>query len=148
MSRFEIKGRLYTTQLGREPAIMIRSPDGLVGVLPNRCAYKGTCLRVPPAATEGLYVTRTPFIYFESQLDRQIVLAGVSWHHFVQLGRHLPMRLYGLPGTHGIEAPAQNQVLRLLRKHYTRGLCLLRVPSRSAARAARSSRSMAAWLEF
>jgi 3-phenylpropionate/cinnamic acid dioxygenase small subunit len=28
------------------------------------------------------YVTRTPFMYFEAQLDSQLVLAGVTYHHF------------------------------------------------------------------
>jgi 3-phenylpropionate/cinnamic acid dioxygenase small subunit len=28
------------------------------------------------------YVTRTPFLYFEAQLDSQLVLAGVTYHHF------------------------------------------------------------------
>jgi len=27
------------------------------------------------------YVTRTPFMYFEAQLDSQLVLAGVTYHH-------------------------------------------------------------------
>jgi benzoate/toluate 1,2-dioxygenase alpha subunit len=37
-------GDFYTTQLAREPVIMVRGSDGLVRVLPNRCAHKGTRL--------------------------------------------------------------------------------------------------------
>ena len=37
-------GDFYTTQLAREPVIMIRGTDGVVRVLPNRCAHKGTRL--------------------------------------------------------------------------------------------------------
>jgi benzoate/toluate 1,2-dioxygenase alpha subunit len=37
-------GDFYTTQIGREPVIMLRGADGLVRVLPNRCAHKGTKL--------------------------------------------------------------------------------------------------------
>jgi 3-phenylpropionate/cinnamic acid dioxygenase small subunit len=33
----------------------------------------------------GRYVTRTAFMYIESQLDEQIVLAGVATHHLVAL---------------------------------------------------------------
>ncbi|MBW4050998.1 MAG: Rieske 2Fe-2S domain-containing protein [Proteobacteria bacterium] len=37
-------GDYYTTQIGREPVIMLRGADGLVRVLPNRCAHKGSKL--------------------------------------------------------------------------------------------------------
>jgi len=37
-------GDFYTTEVAREPVIMIRGGDGLVRVLPNRCAHKGTKL--------------------------------------------------------------------------------------------------------
>ena len=36
---------------------------------------------------------RTPFIYFETQLDQQLVLAGVSCHHLVRVEGALRMRL-------------------------------------------------------
>ncbi len=41
----------------------------------------------------GQYVTRTPFLYFESQLDRQLILAGVSYHHLTLVDGALRMRL-------------------------------------------------------
>jgi benzoate/toluate 1,2-dioxygenase subunit alpha len=37
-------GDFYTTELARVPVLMIRGTDGLVRVLPNRCAHKGTRL--------------------------------------------------------------------------------------------------------
>jgi benzoate/toluate 1,2-dioxygenase alpha subunit len=37
-------GDFYTTQIAREPVIMLRGSDGAVRVLPNRCAHKGTKL--------------------------------------------------------------------------------------------------------
>ena len=37
-------GDFYSTQIAREPLIMIRGADGRVRVLPNRCAHKGTKL--------------------------------------------------------------------------------------------------------
>jgi phenylpropionate dioxygenase-like ring-hydroxylating dioxygenase large terminal subunit len=37
-------GDYYTTQIGREPVIMLRGADGTVRVLPNRCAHKGSKL--------------------------------------------------------------------------------------------------------
>ena len=37
-------GDYFTTQIGREPVIMLRGADGAVRVLPNRCAHKGSRL--------------------------------------------------------------------------------------------------------
>jgi phenylpropionate dioxygenase-like ring-hydroxylating dioxygenase large terminal subunit len=37
-------GDFYTVELARMPVLMIRGTDGLVRVLPNRCAHKGTRL--------------------------------------------------------------------------------------------------------
>jgi len=42
---------------------------------------------------QGRWVTRAPFSYFESQLDTQVVLAGVSWLHLVEVGGVLRIRL-------------------------------------------------------
>jgi benzoate/toluate 1,2-dioxygenase alpha subunit len=43
-------GDFYTTVIGLEPVIMLRGADGVVRVLPNRCAHKGTKL---VSATQG-----------------------------------------------------------------------------------------------
>jgi 3-phenylpropionate/cinnamic acid dioxygenase small subunit len=39
------------------------------------------------------YVTRTPFMYFEAQLDRQLILAGVTTHHLMSVNGALRIRL-------------------------------------------------------
>lgn len=44
-------------------------------------------------AAAGVYVTRTPFLYFETQLDTQVVLAGVAYHHLVEHEGNLRIRL-------------------------------------------------------
>lgn len=41
----------------------------------------------------GRWVTRTPFTYFESQLDTQIVLAGVSWLHLLAVSGELRIEM-------------------------------------------------------
>jgi 3-phenylpropionate/cinnamic acid dioxygenase small subunit len=41
----------------------------------------------------SLYVTRTPFMYFETQLDRQLILAGVTHHHLICVNGALRIRL-------------------------------------------------------
>jgi len=43
-SQVPAAGDFYSTQLGREPVIMVRGADERVRVLPNRCAHKGTQL--------------------------------------------------------------------------------------------------------
>src|SRR5262245_20423418 len=43
-SQVPAAGDFYSTQLGREPVMMIRGSDGQVRVFPNRCAHKGTRL--------------------------------------------------------------------------------------------------------
>ena len=39
------------------------------------------------------YVMRTPFMYAESQLDRQLILAAVSWRHLACIDDALRIRL-------------------------------------------------------
>lgn len=41
----------------------------------------------------GVYVMRTPFVYVETQLDQQVVLAGVVQHHLVVQDGRLRIRL-------------------------------------------------------
>ncbi len=43
--------------------------------------------------TRGEWVTRAAFAYFESQLDTQLVLAGVSWLHLIAMDGALRIRL-------------------------------------------------------
>lgn len=44
-------------------------------------------------AQENLYVMRTPFLYVETQLDEQLVLAGVSWLHLTRVAGAFRIRL-------------------------------------------------------
>src|SRR6185312_5907896 len=44
-------------------------------------------------AASGVFVTRTPFIYVETQLDTQLVLAGVAFHHLIQQDDALRIRM-------------------------------------------------------
>ncbi len=65
-------GDFYTTQLGREPVIMVRGTDSLVRVLPNRCAHKGTRLA---SAVHGKCVggvLRCPYHGWTYKLDGKI----------------------------------------------------------------------------
>lgn len=44
-------------------------------------------------ADASLYITRAPFMYFETQLDEHVVLAGVVHHHLVVQDGTLRIRL-------------------------------------------------------
>jgi benzoate/toluate 1,2-dioxygenase subunit alpha len=65
-------GDFYTAMLAREPVIMIRGSDGLVRVLPNRCAHKGTRLA---SAVHGKClggVLRCPYHGWTYRLDGKL----------------------------------------------------------------------------
>jgi 3-phenylpropionate/cinnamic acid dioxygenase small subunit len=72
----------------------LRHPNAFSQQQPSFCQH---VLQAPgvetsnPAANH--YVVRTPFMYFETRLDQQLVLGGVAWHHLVLLEGALRMRL-------------------------------------------------------
>jgi 3-phenylpropionate/cinnamic acid dioxygenase small subunit len=45
------------------------------------------------AADQSLVVLRTPFIYVETQLDRQLLLAAVAYHHLIPTAGGLRIRM-------------------------------------------------------
>lgn len=44
-------------------------------------------------ADSNRFVVRTPFMYVETQLDRQLILAGVAWHHLTSFEGSLRIRM-------------------------------------------------------
>lgn len=72
----------------------LRHPSAFSQQQPSFCQH---VLQQPAVessdAAAGVYVTRTPFMYVETQLDSQIVLAGVAFHHLVRLDGALRIRL-------------------------------------------------------
>ena len=72
----------------------LRHPNAFSQQQPSFCQH---VLQQPaveiadPAANH--YVTRTPFMYFESQGDNRLILAGVSYHHVMLIDGALRMRL-------------------------------------------------------
>lgn len=72
----------------------LRSPNAFSQQPPSFCQHVLQQPAVEEAdAAANRYVVRTPFMYAESQLDRQLILAGVSWHHLVYVHGVLRMRL-------------------------------------------------------
>jgi 3-phenylpropionate/cinnamic acid dioxygenase small subunit len=72
----------------------LRHPSAFSQQQPSYCQH---VLQQPTLessdASSGVFVMRTPFIYVETQLDAQVVLAGVVFHHLVQLDDALRIRL-------------------------------------------------------
>jgi 3-phenylpropionate/cinnamic acid dioxygenase small subunit len=72
----------------------LRHPNAFSQQQPSFCQH---VLQQPaiegaePAA--NLYVVRTPFMYVEAQLDRQLVLAAVAYHHLTSIDGQLRIRL-------------------------------------------------------
>lgn len=72
----------------------LRSPNAHSQQQPSFCQHVLQCPTVQQAdPSNNRYVTRTPFIYFESQLDRHLILAGVASHHLTLLDGRLRIRL-------------------------------------------------------
>ncbi len=65
-------GDFYTTQLAREPVIMLRSSDGAVRVLPNRCAHKGSRLASAVHGKCSGGTLRCPYHGWTYRLDGKI----------------------------------------------------------------------------
>jgi 3-phenylpropionate/cinnamic acid dioxygenase small subunit len=72
----------------------LRHPNAFSQQQPSFCQH---ILQQPAVETAepqaNRYVMRTPFLYVETQLDEQLVLAGVCWHELVGLEGALRIRL-------------------------------------------------------
>jgi phenylpropionate dioxygenase-like ring-hydroxylating dioxygenase large terminal subunit len=62
-------GNFYSTQIGREPVIMLRGSEGQVRVLPNRCAHKGTRLVSAVCGKVAGGLLRCPYHGWTYRLD-------------------------------------------------------------------------------
>ena len=72
----------------------LRHPNAFSQQQPSFCQH----ILQQPAVEEadhnaGRYVMRTPFLYVETQLDEQFVLAGVTYHHLVSQDGALKIRM-------------------------------------------------------
>lgn len=72
----------------------LRTPNAFSQQQPSYCQHVLQQPAVEEAdAAANRYVVRTPFMYAESQLDRQLLLLGVSWHHLTRIEGSLRIRL-------------------------------------------------------
>jgi 3-phenylpropionate/cinnamic acid dioxygenase small subunit len=72
----------------------LRHPNAFSQQQPSFCQH---ILQQPGIETSDAdgnrYVLRTPFIYCETQLDHQLILAGVTYHHLTVVDGALRMRM-------------------------------------------------------
>ena len=100
LTRDQPDGRMHTS-LFYEDKLLLRLRIERLG---NRKSYsqaeRSWCQHVLQAPrvesrdqARNAYVVRTPFLYAESQRDRQDLYAGVAWHHVVLLDARLRLRM-------------------------------------------------------
>jgi 3-phenylpropionate/cinnamic acid dioxygenase small subunit len=72
----------------------LKHPSAFSQQQPSFCQHvlQQPALESSDAAADS-YVMRTPFIYAETQLDAQIFLAGVTYHHLIRTNQALRIRL-------------------------------------------------------
>jgi 3-phenylpropionate/cinnamic acid dioxygenase small subunit len=89
------------TSLFREDKLLLqvriermRHPNAFSQQQPSFCQHvlqQPALEKADPDA--NLWVMRTPFLYFESRLDEQLILAGVVFHHLTVMNGSLRIRL-------------------------------------------------------
>ena len=100
LTRGQPDGETYTSLFYEDRLLLkvrierLRHPNAFSQQQPSFCQHvlqRPEVERLDGANNE--FVTRTPFMYFETQLDTQLVLAGVAFHHLTQVDGALRMRL-------------------------------------------------------
>jgi 3-phenylpropionate/cinnamic acid dioxygenase small subunit len=72
----------------------LRHPHAYSQQQPSFCQHVLQQPRLETCDPDGnSCVVRTPFLYVEAQLDRQLMLAAVAYHHFVSQDGRLRIRL-------------------------------------------------------
>ncbi len=100
LTRGQPEGEMHTSLFYEDRLLLkvrierLRSPNAFSQQPPSFCQHILQQPAVEEAdAAAGRFVVRTPFLYAESQLDRQQFLAGVAWHHLVSADGELRIRL-------------------------------------------------------
>jgi 3-phenylpropionate/cinnamic acid dioxygenase small subunit len=72
----------------------LRHPNAFSQQQPSFCQHvlQQPALELSEEAAQR-FVVRTPFLYVETQLDRQLILAAVAYHHLVGVEGQLRIRL-------------------------------------------------------
>jgi 3-phenylpropionate/cinnamic acid dioxygenase small subunit len=100
LTRQQPDGRLHTSLFYEDRLLLkvrierLKNPNSFSQSEPSWCQH---LLQSPAVESRdgarNLYVVRTPFMYAETQLDRQDLYAGVAWHHLAVHEGRLCMRM-------------------------------------------------------
>jgi 3-phenylpropionate/cinnamic acid dioxygenase small subunit len=72
----------------------LRTPNAFSQQQPSFCQHILQQPSVEEAdAAANRFLVRTPFLYVEAQLDSQLILAAVAWHHLTSIGGAVRIRL-------------------------------------------------------
>jgi 3-phenylpropionate/cinnamic acid dioxygenase small subunit len=100
LTRGQPDGENYTSFLYEDKLLLkvrierLRNPSSFSQQQPSFCQHVLQAPALESTSDDGkVFVLRTPFTYVESQLDTQIVLAGVCWLHLVVEEARLRIRL-------------------------------------------------------
>jgi len=100
LTRGQLDGENYTSLLYEDKLLLririerLKSPYAFSQQQPSFSQHVLQAPRVESASADGRsWVMRTPFLYIESQLDTQLLLAGVTRLHLAQLDGRLRIRL-------------------------------------------------------
>jgi 3-phenylpropionate/cinnamic acid dioxygenase small subunit len=100
LTRNQPDGRLHASLFHEDKLLLklrierLKNPNSFSQSQPSWCQHvlQAPCVESrDPAANR--YVLRTPFVYVESQRDRQDPYAGVAWHHVAMLDGGLRLRM-------------------------------------------------------
>jgi 3-phenylpropionate/cinnamic acid dioxygenase small subunit len=100
LTRGQPNGETYTSLFDEDSLLLkvrierLRTPNAFSQQQPSFCQHVLQHPAVEEAeAGANRYVVRTPFMYFETQLDTQLILAGVVHHHLTSVDGALRIRL-------------------------------------------------------
>jgi 3-phenylpropionate/cinnamic acid dioxygenase small subunit len=100
LTRGQPNGETFTSLFYEDQLLLkvrierLRHPNAFSQQQPSFCQHVLQQPSVETAEPAGNhYVTRTPFMYFETQLDGQLVLAGVTYHHLTLVDGALRIRM-------------------------------------------------------
>ena len=100
LTRGQPDGRTHTSLFYEDKLLLkvrierLRHPNAFSQQQPSFCQHvlqQPALERAGPAADD--FLMRTPFIYVETQLDTQILLAGIAYHHLTSVDGTLRIRM-------------------------------------------------------
>jgi len=100
LTRGQPEGETFTSLFSEDKLLLkvrierLKHPNAFSQQPPSFCQHvlQAPLVEVCDSAANH-YVLRTPFMYVETRLDQQLVLAGVTYHHLMRVEGALRMRL-------------------------------------------------------